>query len=105
MGKAYKKIQDRVGDITGPLGKLWVMVEKARTVADEDDPAELLSSEEVARTIEKTVTLVGQVFILATYERRSRLNFKRPDQKRAVGVILSSFKTNKGINGCKNGPF
>ena len=35
------------------------MVEKARTVTDEDDPAELPSSEEVAQTVEKTVTLIG----------------------------------------------
>ena len=47
----------------GPLGKLWVMVEEARTSIDQD-PAELLSSEEVAQTVEKTVTLVGQVINL-----------------------------------------
>ena len=35
------------------------MVEEARTFLDEDDSAKILSSSEVAQTVEKTVTLVG----------------------------------------------
>lgn len=57
----------------GSLKQVLEMVEKARTVTDEDDPAELPSSEEVAQTVEKTVTLVGQVVSLITYERRKNV--------------------------------
>lgn len=46
------------------------MVEEARTFLDEDDPAKILSSSEVAQTVEKTVTLVGQVINLITYKRK-----------------------------------
>ena len=57
----------------GSLKQVLEMVEKARTVTDEDDPAELPSSEEVAQTVEKTVTLIGQVVSLITYERRKNV--------------------------------
>lgn len=57
----------------GSLKQVLEMVEKARTVTDEDDPAELPSSEEVAQTVEKTVTLVGQVVSLIKYERRKNV--------------------------------
>ena len=40
----------------GPTGQ---MVEEARTTTDKNDPTELLSSEEVAQTVEKTVKPVG----------------------------------------------
>lgn len=55
--------------IIRPLGKIWVIVKKARTAADDDGPAEIWSSEEVALTVEKTVTVVRNVANILTNER------------------------------------
>ena len=73
LDKTYKKVQDKVGDVMGPLGKLWVMVEKVRTATEDVDPEDLPTTQQVAGVVEQTVTLVGQVVNLLTYERRKNV--------------------------------
>lgn len=67
LDRMLKKVQERVADIMGPLSKVWMMVENVRTATEEE---ELPSPEEVAKTVEKTVTMVGQCLNVLTYERR-----------------------------------
>ena len=49
----YKKVQDRVGDTIGPLGKLWVMVERVRTADDDVDLDNLPTTRQLAGAVEK----------------------------------------------------
>ena len=48
IDNTYKKIQDRVTGIMGPLGKSWMIVEKARPATEEVDVTEQPSFKEVA---------------------------------------------------------
>lgn len=70
LDKTLKKIQEKVGDIMGPLSKVWKMVELVRTSGEE---ADLPNPEEVASAVEKSVTMVGQCLNMLTYERRKNV--------------------------------
>ena len=66
--RAYARLQTKTADVMGPLGALWSKLDEVRRGGeDEIDVADLL------RLAEKSVMLLGQVFVYSTHQRRHGL--------------------------------
>ena len=63
----FEKIQDKITDIVGPLSKLWVMIENAKS--EKDGNAPVVQMDTVLQLLEVTVVLIGQCSNTITYER------------------------------------
>ena len=68
---ALEKIQDKVVQVMGPLARVWYAVE---ATTDDSQP---LSAEELSRSIEQSVLILGQAFNSVTYYRRLNVRLKR----------------------------
>ena len=68
----FKKIQDKVTYVMGPLSKLWVMIENANS--EKDGNAPVVQMDTVLELLEKTVVLTSQCSNTITYERRKNKN-------------------------------
>ncbi|KAK3106550.1 hypothetical protein FSP39_022449 [Pinctada imbricata] len=64
---SIKFIQKRIGQVMGPLTKIWKTVEDGVARKTEESPMGL---DELLKLLEKTVTLVGQANVACLYERR-----------------------------------
>ena len=63
--KTFARLQMKTADVLGPLGALWTKLDDVRREGEEEvDISELL------RLAEKSVMLVGQIFVYATHQRR-----------------------------------
>ena len=63
--KTFARLQMKTADVLGPLGALWTKLDDVRRGGEEEvDISELL------RMAEKSVMLVGQIFVYATHQRR-----------------------------------
>ena len=58
----FKKTQDKVTYVMGPLSKLWVMIENANS--EKDGNAPVVQMDTVLELLEKTVVLTSQCTIL-----------------------------------------
>ena len=63
----FEKIQDKITDIVGPLSKLWVMIENAKS--EKDGNAPVVQMDTVLQLLEVTVVLIGQCSNTIIYER------------------------------------
>ncbi|KAK3085706.1 hypothetical protein FSP39_007593 [Pinctada imbricata] len=64
---SIKFIQKRIGQVMGPLTKIWKTVEDGVAGKTEESPMGL---DELLKLLEKTVMLVGQANVACLYERR-----------------------------------
>ena len=92
LGKSYgresdgtlSKTQARINNVMGPLGKLWLNLEKIRT----DDSTEELDLFDCLKLVEQSVTLLGQANMSLTYARRlSILGRLTGDMKKAKKLL------------------
>ena len=92
LGKSYgresdgtlSKTQARINNVMGPLGKLWLNLEKIRT----DDSTEELDLFDCLKLVEQSVTLLGQANVSLTYARRlSILGRLTGDMKKAKKLL------------------
>ena len=67
----WAKVQSRVLDIMGPLGKLWTLMETARL-----DDSEEIDLFEALELVEKIITLLGQAFGSCSYFRRTNVLYR-----------------------------
>lgn len=92
LGKSYgresdgtlSKTQARINNVMGPLGKLWLNLEKVRT----DDSTDELDLFDCLKLVEQSVTLLGQANVSLTYARRlSILGRLTGDMKKAKKLL------------------
>ncbi|KAL9957098.1 hypothetical protein ACROYT_G038697 [Oculina patagonica] len=92
LGKSYgresdgtlSKTQARINNVMGPLGKLWLNLEKIRT----DDSTDELDLFDCLKLVEQSVTLLGQANVSLTYARRlSILGRLTGDMKKAKKLL------------------
>ena len=62
MDGTFKKIQDKVTYVMGPLSKLWVMIENANS--EKDGNAPVVQMDTILELLQKTVVLTSQCTIL-----------------------------------------
>ena len=91
-GKSYRKsydsnfaqIQSRMGSILGPLSKLWSEPDTVEKSGNDED----LDLFAMLDLVEKTITLVGQAFVVSTYHRRMNILYNlTKDVKKAKRLI------------------
>ena len=74
LESTFEKIQYKLNDVMGPLGRLWLSVDRQVNPKPEDEQNdEQLHIEEAATLLEQTVLLVGQCHNMLTYERRKNV--------------------------------
>ena len=65
VDKTFVRIQTKAADVLGPLGALWTKLDEIRRGREEE-----LDVSDLLRLAEKSVMLVGQVYVYATHQRR-----------------------------------
>ena len=65
VDKMFVRIQTKAADVLGPLGALWTKLDEIRRGREEE-----LDVSDLLRLVEKSVMLVGQVYVYATHQRR-----------------------------------
>ena len=89
--ECWTKVQHRIVDIMGPLGKLWATLDGARQDGDpsvDSEPVPELDLFECLEMVEKCITLVGQSHITVSFFRRQNiLNRLTQDPKKAKQLL------------------
>ena len=92
LGKSYgrendnnlSKVQSRLTNVMGPLGKLWLTLEKVRTGESSED----LDLFDCLRLVEQSVSLLGQAKVSLSYTRRLAVLFRLTgDMKKAKKLL------------------
>ena len=88
---SIKFIQKRIGQVMGPLTKIWKTVDEGVTGKSEDPN---MSIDELLKLLEKTVLLLGQANVACLYERRLNVLSKVfGDAKKARKSISTNEKS------------
>jgi site-specific recombinase XerD len=83
IDNSFLRVQRKLLDTMGPLGKLWTKLEKARR-----QPEKPYSIHKMIDLVEKSVLLIGQTNVLAHFNRRSHILSRfLKDQKRATDLL------------------
>ena len=69
--QSFRKIQGKLLKVMGPVSRLWTMFDAINSSSDPE-----MDFEEVSTLMEQTVTLIGQVNVALSYERRLSIKAK-----------------------------
>lgn len=83
------KTQARIYNVMGPLGKLWLNLEKIRT----DDSTDELDLFDCLKLVEKSVTLLGQANVSLTYARRLSILVRLTGDMKKAKKLLSKHES------------
>ena len=81
----WSKMQSRVLDTMGPLGKLWAVMDTVRLDETGEDEIDLY---ECLELVEKDITLVGQAFVTGNYFRRQNVLFRFTKDPKKTKALL-----------------
>ena len=68
--KDLETVQSKIRDVSGPICRLWTIIEKAATQENSEEKKNQVSLEDIIRLIEKSVMLLGQANNKVLYFRR-----------------------------------
>ena len=97
LGKSYgresdnnlSKVQSRLTNVMGPLGKLWLTLEKVRTGESSED----LDLFDCLRLVEQSVSLLGQAKVSLSYTRRLAVLFRLTGDMKKAKKLLTKHGT------------
>ena len=97
LGRSYgrssdtglSRVQTRISNIMGPLGKLWLALEDVRT-GKADTNVDLF---ECLKLVEQSITLIGQAKISLTYERRLAILYRLTGDFKKAKKLMSKHES------------
>ena len=81
--QSFRKIQGKLLKVMGPVSRLWTMFDAVNSSPDPE-----MDFEEVSTLMEQTVTLIGQVNVALSYERRLSIMAKMTGEAEKSKKIL-----------------
>ena len=81
--QSFRKIQGKLLKVMGPVSRLWTMFDAVNSSQDPE-----MDFEEVSTLMEQTVTLIGQVNVALSYERRLSIMAKMTGEAEKSKKIL-----------------